>query len=65
MIENARAVGLRRHLVDVALLVHAIEAHAGDADDEAAVSIEGHAERPSADMRIDFPTDDDRARGSG
>ena len=49
-----RAVRFRRQFLDLALLVDAIEPHAGDADDETAVLVERHAERPAADMRIDF-----------
>ena len=49
-----RAIGLRRQLLDVAQLVDAIEAHAGDADEETVILVEGHAERPAADMGEDF-----------
>ena len=30
---KGRAIGLRRQLLDIAVLVDAVEAHAGDADD--------------------------------
>ena len=57
MIENGERLVSAVIFCDVALLVDAIEAHAGDAHDEAAVPVEGHAERPSADMGVDFPPD--------
>ena len=43
MIENGERLVSAVSFVDVALLVDAIEAHAGDAHDEAAVLVEGHA----------------------
>src|SRR3984957_7592560 len=49
-----RAVGLRGYFLDLAKTVDAIETHAAYAHDEAAILVEGHAEWPAADMRIDF-----------
>ncbi len=44
------AVGLVGDLEDFAAGLDAIDAHAGDADDEVLVLVELHAERPAADM---------------
>ena len=48
------AVGLVRHLLDLALRRNAVEAHPADADIEIVAAIEGHAERLTADMGEDL-----------
>ena len=44
-------------LCEVAQLIDAVQPHARNAHDEAAVFVERQAEGPAADMRIDFAPD--------
>ena len=57
MIENGERLVSAVNLSTLRCFVDAVEAHAGDADDEAAIPVEGHAQRPAADMSVDFALD--------
>ena len=48
------AVGLVGHLEERAVRLDAVDAHAGNRDDQVLVPVELHAERPSADMGEDI-----------
>src|SRR5277367_1546976 len=57
MIENGERLVSAVNFWAFAILAHTIEAHARDANDESAGPVEGHAEGPAADMRVDFSSD--------
>ena len=54
IIEN-RCGWSRRQFLELSVAAHSIEPHAGDADVQAALPIERHAQRLPADMGVDLP----------